>query len=125
MRAYRDFLPKAPEELGAFVGLKTVPSMDPFPREAWGKRACAVISSYQRLGRGRQEGDGAASRQTPGAILQLDERYALPGHAGPVRPVLPQGPAVVLEGRLRQGPVRRGDRHLCREVGEGAERVVV
>jgi FAD/FMN-containing dehydrogenase len=46
MRAYRDFLPNAPEELGAFVGLKTVPSMDPFPREAWGKRACAVISSF-------------------------------------------------------------------------------
>jgi FAD/FMN-containing dehydrogenase len=44
MAAYRDFLPKAPLELGAFVGLKTVPSMDPFPREHWGKRACAVIS---------------------------------------------------------------------------------
>jgi FAD/FMN-containing dehydrogenase len=46
MRAYRDFLPAAPEELGAFLGLKAVPSMDPFPREHWGKRACAVISSY-------------------------------------------------------------------------------
>jgi len=46
MRAYRDFLPTAPEEMGAFVGLKTVPSMDPFPRDYWGRRACAVISSY-------------------------------------------------------------------------------
>jgi hypothetical protein len=46
MRAYRDFLSDAPEELGAFVGLKTVPSIDPFPREAWGKRACAVVSSF-------------------------------------------------------------------------------
>src|ERR1700704_6686329 len=46
MRAYRDFLPSAPEELGAFVGLKTVPSMDPFPKDCWGRRACAVISSY-------------------------------------------------------------------------------
>ncbi len=46
MRAYRDFLPTAPEELGAFIGLKTVPSMDPFPRDYWGKRACAIISSY-------------------------------------------------------------------------------
>jgi hypothetical protein len=46
MRAYRDFLPTAPEELGAFVGLKTVPSMDPFPRDYWGRRACAIISSY-------------------------------------------------------------------------------
>jgi hypothetical protein len=46
MRAYRDFLPTAPEELGAFVGLKTVPSMDPFPKQCRGRRACAVISSY-------------------------------------------------------------------------------
>jgi hypothetical protein len=46
MRAYRDFLPGAPEELGAFVGLKSFPSIDPFPRDHWGKRACAVISSY-------------------------------------------------------------------------------
>jgi hypothetical protein len=46
MRAYRDFLPTAPEELGAFVVLKSVPSLDPFPRDYWGKRACAVISSY-------------------------------------------------------------------------------
>jgi FAD/FMN-containing dehydrogenase len=46
MRAYRDFLPHAPEELGAFVGLKTVPSTDPFPKDYWGRRACAVISSF-------------------------------------------------------------------------------
>jgi len=46
MRTYRDFLPTAPEELGIFVGLKTVPSMDPFPKEGWGKRACAIIGSY-------------------------------------------------------------------------------
>jgi FAD/FMN-containing dehydrogenase len=46
MRAYRDFLPTAPDDLGAFVGLKTVPSMDPFPKDYWGRRACAVISCY-------------------------------------------------------------------------------
>ena len=46
MRAYRDFLPKAPVELGTFVGLKTVPPTDPFPREGWGKRACALITCY-------------------------------------------------------------------------------
>jgi FAD binding domain/Berberine and berberine like len=46
MSAYRDFLQTAPEDLGAFVGLKTVPSTDPFPKDYWGRRACAVISSY-------------------------------------------------------------------------------
>jgi FAD/FMN-containing dehydrogenase len=46
MQAYRDFIPTAPEELGIFVGLKTVPPVDPFPKEHWGKRACAIIGSY-------------------------------------------------------------------------------
>lgn len=46
MRAYREFLPGAPEELGAFLGLKSVPSADPFPKEYWGRRACAVVASY-------------------------------------------------------------------------------
>jgi FAD/FMN-containing dehydrogenase len=56
MAAYRDFLPSAPEELGIFVGLKTVPSMDPFPREAWGKRACAIIGAFN----GPEEDGGKA-----------------------------------------------------------------
>jgi hypothetical protein len=46
MKTYREFLPGAPEDLGVFVGLKTVPSMDPFPKDAWGRRACAVIGAY-------------------------------------------------------------------------------
>jgi hypothetical protein len=46
MQAYRDFIQTAPEELGIFVGLKTVPPMDPFPKDHRGKRACAIIGSY-------------------------------------------------------------------------------
>jgi FAD/FMN-containing dehydrogenase len=50
MQAYRDFLPTAPEELGLFVGLKTVLSTDPFPSEVWGRRACALIGSFAGVG---------------------------------------------------------------------------
>ena len=46
MQRYRDFLPGAPEDLGMFLGLKTVPSTDPFPRGEWGKRVCVLISCY-------------------------------------------------------------------------------
>jgi FAD/FMN-containing dehydrogenase len=46
MTRFRDFIGKAPEELGVFVGLKTVPPVDPFPKEHWSKRACAIIGSY-------------------------------------------------------------------------------
>src|SRR4029434_2553156 len=37
MQSYREFLPRAPEELGAFIGLKSVLSSAPFPQELWGK----------------------------------------------------------------------------------------
>ena len=46
MQKYREFLPTAPEELGVFVGLKTVLPVDPFPAEHRGKHACGVIACY-------------------------------------------------------------------------------
>jgi FAD binding domain/Berberine and berberine like len=46
MGTYRDFIQNAPEELGLFVGLKTVPPTDPFPKEHWNKRACALIGAF-------------------------------------------------------------------------------
>ncbi|MGH8241206.1 MAG: FAD-binding oxidoreductase, partial [Steroidobacteraceae bacterium] len=50
MRAYREFLRSAPEKLCPFLGLKTVPSTAPFPKEIWGVRICAVISCYDGPG---------------------------------------------------------------------------
>lgn len=46
MQAFRGFQGGAPREFGGFVGLKTVPPVEPFPEEHWGKRACAVIACY-------------------------------------------------------------------------------
>jgi hypothetical protein len=45
MKGHEEFA-DGPEELGIFVGLETVPPMDPFPKPYWGKRACAIIGSY-------------------------------------------------------------------------------
>lgn len=53
LQRYREFLPKAPEDLGAFVGLKTIPSSAPFPQDNWGKRICLLMSCYNGA-----EGDG-------------------------------------------------------------------
>jgi hypothetical protein len=46
MQRYRDFLPSAPEELGIFLGLKTILSCAPFPPELWGKRFCLLMCCY-------------------------------------------------------------------------------
>jgi FAD/FMN-containing dehydrogenase len=46
MQQYRAFMKQAPPELSTFLGLKVVPSVDPFPRDIWGKKICALISCY-------------------------------------------------------------------------------
>jgi FAD/FMN-containing dehydrogenase len=46
MQRYREFIPQAREELGAFIGLKMIPSSVPFPQEFWGKRICLLMTCY-------------------------------------------------------------------------------
>ena len=43
---YREFLPKAPEELYGFFGFKGVPVSAPFPEDLQGKRVCGVVWCY-------------------------------------------------------------------------------
>src|ERR1700692_2534492 len=46
MRWYREFQTSAPEEFYIFLGLQTVPPGDPFPKEHWGKKMCALLVSH-------------------------------------------------------------------------------
>jgi hypothetical protein len=62
MKTYRDFIGSAPEELGLFVGLKTVPPADPFPKEHWNKRACALIGAFN--------GPIATGQKVMGSLLE-------------------------------------------------------
>ena len=125
MRAYRDFLPTAPEELGAFVGLKTVPSMDPFPREYWGKRACAVISSYNGPAAEGEKVDGAdcssACRRrssTGWATMPFPAMQAL------FDPFFPKGLQWYWKGDfVKSLPDEAIDAHIA-QAAEGAERAV-
>jgi FAD/FMN-containing dehydrogenase len=43
---YREFIPRQGVELNSFLAFKTVPPLDPFPREHWGKKTCALITCY-------------------------------------------------------------------------------
>ncbi|MBN9277821.1 MAG: BBE domain-containing protein, partial [Hyphomicrobium sp.] len=38
--------PKAPEDLGIFLGLKKILSSAPFPQEYWGKRICLLMCCF-------------------------------------------------------------------------------
>jgi hypothetical protein len=47
MRWYREFTAGAPsDDFYVFLGLQTVPPDDPFPKEHWGKKMCALVVSH-------------------------------------------------------------------------------
>jgi hypothetical protein len=84
-------LPTAPEDVGAFVGLKTVPSMDPFPKDYWGRRACAVISSYNGSA---EEGEKVVARllkTVPEPIFNWMSTMPFPAMQGLFDPFFPMG----------------------------------
>lgn len=61
LRRYRGWLPGAPEELCVFLGLKTVVSTDPFPREHRGERMCLLMTCF--------DGPEEAGRRAIAALL--------------------------------------------------------
>jgi hypothetical protein len=91
MRGYRDFLPHAPEELGIFVGLKTVPSIDPFPKDHWGRRACAVIACYTGSEADGKEAIAPLLEAAPAPIFNWMGRMTFPAMQALFDPLLPKG----------------------------------
>jgi FAD/FMN-containing dehydrogenase len=91
MRAYRDFIATAPEELGIFVGLKTVPSGDPFPREHWGQKACAIIGAYNGSAEDGQKAMKPLLDQLPAPIFNWMGAMPMPAMNALFDPLLPKG----------------------------------
>jgi FAD/FMN-containing dehydrogenase len=91
MRTYRDFLPSAPEECGVFVGLKTVPSGDPFPKEHWGKRVCAVIGGYNGSAAAGQKALAPLLGALPAPLFNWMGEMPLPALNGLFDPLFPKG----------------------------------
>jgi FAD/FMN-containing dehydrogenase len=91
MRAYRDFLPDAPRELSTFLGLKTVPTADPFPPELRGRKTCALISCYN----GTEDAGRAALRplfdRLPEPMLNGMMQMPFPALQSLFDPLLPPG----------------------------------
>ena len=91
MRAYRDYLPHAPEELGIFVGLKTVPSMEPFPTEGWGRRACAIIGAYDGPADDGQKAMAPILDAVPPPIFNWMSEMPFPAMQALFDPFFPKG----------------------------------
>ena len=91
MRWYRDFLPQAPRDLCVFLGLKTVPSCDPFPREIWGRRICALIGCFNGS---QSEGEAAMApvrRALPAPLMDGMAQMPFAELQALFDPLLPEG----------------------------------
>ena len=56
MKWFRDSQPKAPNEFYMFLGLQVVPPGDPFPKEHWSKKMCALVVAHNgTLAEGEKE----------------------------------------------------------------------
>ncbi len=91
MQWYRSYLPTAPEEFCPFLGLKTVPSTEPFPRELWGRRICALISCYNGSAEEAEAVMEPIRRELPPPILDWMGVMPFPALQGLFDPLLPKG----------------------------------
>ena len=91
MRTYREFLPTASEDLGIFVGLKTVPPMDPFPKDYWGKRACAIIGAYNGSAADGERAMAPLLKNVPAPIFNWMGAMPFPAINSLFDPFFPKG----------------------------------
>ena len=91
MRWYRDFLPASPPELCAFLGLKTVPSTAPFPREIWGRRICALICCFLGPAEAAEQALRPVRTDLPKPIFEHLGEMPFPALQSLFDPLLPSG----------------------------------
>ena len=91
MQWYRDFLMRAPLELCPFLGLKTVPSTNPFPKEHWGKKICALICCYSGPLQHAEEVVKPIRQELPPPILDWIGPMPFPAIQSLFDPLLPKG----------------------------------
>jgi FAD/FMN-containing dehydrogenase len=91
MQKYREFLPDAPEELGAFVGLKTVLPVEPFPVEHRGKHACGVIACFNGPADEGKEAIGKLIDELPEPMFNWLGEMPFPAMQSLFDPFYPKG----------------------------------
>jgi hypothetical protein len=91
MQWYREFLPKAPLDWGVFVGIKTVPSTDPFPKDIWGKKIIALIGCYNGSAADGEKAFAPVRKELPPAILDWAGPMPFTALNGLFDPLLPKG----------------------------------
>jgi FAD/FMN-containing dehydrogenase len=91
MKWYREFLPKASVDLSPFVHLGTIPSADPFPKNLWGKKTCALVVCYTGPMEKAEEAVKPIRQQLPPPMLDLAGPLPFPALQSLFDPLTPKG----------------------------------
>jgi FAD/FMN-containing dehydrogenase len=91
MQWYREFLPRAPVEFSCFLGLKTVPSTDPFPREIWGRKICALVCCHSGPPAQAEVAFKSIRQELPPPILDWVGPMPFPALQSAFDPLFPKG----------------------------------
>jgi hypothetical protein len=113
MQWYRDFLPTAPLELCSFLGLQTVPSTEPFPKEHWGKKIVVLVSCYNGTADDGQKAVQPILAALPAPIVNWVGPMPFPAIQSMFDPLLPNGLQWYWKGAyIRELPDEAIDVHL-------------
>jgi FAD/FMN-containing dehydrogenase len=91
MKWYREFLPQAPNDLYLFLGLQTIPSTDPFPRDIWAKRICVLVICYAGPLEKGEEAVRPIRKELPPPILDWMGKMPFPALQSLFDPLFPKG----------------------------------
>jgi hypothetical protein len=113
MQWYREFLPGAPLDLGVFVGVKTVPSTDPFPKEIWGRKIAALIGAYNGPAADGEKAFAPVRKELPAPILDWVGPMPFPAIQSLFDPLMPKGLQWYWKGAyVKELPDKAIDVHL-------------
>ena len=113
MKWFRQFGPQASPDLSPFVHLGTIPSGEPFPKELWGKKTCALVLCYTGPMDKADEAVKPIRQALPRPILDLAGPIPFPALQSMFDPLLPKGMQWYWKGDfVRELPDRAIELHL-------------
>ncbi len=111
---YREYLPKAPPDWGVFLGIKTMPSTDPFPREHWGKKIVALIGCFNGSAEEGEKAFAPARKELPKPIVDWVGPMPYPALQSLFDPLMPKGMQWYWKGAyVKELPDEAIDVHLA------------
>jgi FAD/FMN-containing dehydrogenase len=91
MRWYRQFQQSAPDEFCIFLALQTVPPGDPFPKEHWGKKMCALVVCHNGPIADGEKAVNGVRAALPKPIIDWAQPMPYPVLQSLFDPLLPKG----------------------------------